>query len=124
MPFAQKFNYVYKDIKEAVESKDLVCIRSDENKKASAIMTEVIEQIKASDLVIVDLTDQNANVYYEAGLAHAFQKKCILLARSKADVKFDLQHVRTYFYGKRRNRLKTELAKWIEESQENGKPGM
>jgi hypothetical protein len=120
MPFSRKFNYIYRDIKEAVEAKDLVCIRSDENRESSPIMTEVVEQIRASDLVIVDLTDQNPNVYYEAGLAHAFRKKCIVLAKTETDVKFDLQHIRAFFYGRHRKRLKSELLKWIDESQTGG----
>jgi hypothetical protein len=114
MPFAPRFDKVYEDIKAATEAKDLLCVRSDENRLARPIMTEVVDEIKRADLVIVDLTDQNPNVYYEAGLAHAFGKECIILAESVSDVTFDLRQIRTKFYGRNRENLQKELEHWID----------
>jgi len=54
---------------------------------------EIIYDRASADLVVIDLTNQNPNVYYEAGLAQAFGKQCIILAESEKDVTFDLKQM-------------------------------
>jgi nucleoside 2-deoxyribosyltransferase len=116
MPFKPSFKKVYLEIRKAVEAKGLDCVRSDEIKKDRPIMADVIEQIRTADLVIVDLTDQNANVYYEAGLAHALGKECIILAESDREVAFNLRNRRVVFYGNRESpdNLGGLLEEWID----------
>ncbi len=46
-------------------------VRSDEIQKSGAITREVINHLANSALVIADLTDLNANVFYELGVRHA-----------------------------------------------------
>ena len=48
--------------------------------------------------MVADLTGRNSNVYFEAGLAEAWDKKWILIAQSKDDVSFDIQHIRAIYY--------------------------
>jgi hypothetical protein len=43
----------------------------------------VKSQITAADLVVVDFRNRNPNVYFEAGLAAAWQKKCEVVSGSK-----------------------------------------
>src|SRR5262245_36105294 len=69
MPFAAELNYVYKVIEETVEKHDVECIRADRRYISEPIVEDVKAQIAAAELVIVDFTDRNANVYFEAGLA-------------------------------------------------------
>lgn len=49
-------------------------------------------------MVIVDFTNSDPNVYYEAGLADAWRKKWIVLAQSADDLMFDVRHIRTISY--------------------------
>ena len=48
--------------------------------------------------MIVDFTDKNPNVYYEAGLADAWKKDWIVLAQSTEDLTFDVRHIRCIQY--------------------------
>jgi len=48
--------------------------------------------------VVIDFTNRNPNVYYEAGLAEAWKKTCIRLAQSKDDLAIDVQHFDTIMY--------------------------
>ncbi len=45
-----------------------------------------------------DLTDKNANVFYEVGICHAIDKPVLLMAQSIDDVPFDLRHRRILLY--------------------------
>jgi hypothetical protein len=48
--------------------------------------------------VIADCSGKNANVFYEAGIAHAIGKDVILIAQRIDDVPFDLRHLSILTY--------------------------
>ena len=101
MPFSSELNYVYKTIKETVESLGLECVRGDERSISRPVIDDIRADIARADLVIVDFTSRNSNVYYEAGLADAWRKKWIVIAQSPDDLTFDVKHIRTIFYSDR-----------------------
>jgi hypothetical protein len=98
MPFAAEMNFVYRVIKETVEKYGIDCERADENFASKPIMADVKARIETADLVIIDFTGKNANVYFEAGIADALNKKWIILRQSKDDLSFDVQHIRAITY--------------------------
>jgi hypothetical protein len=101
MPFHTDLTAVYGVIKDTIERHDFNCSRADERFVSEPIMEDVKNQIEAADLVVVDFTGRNPNVYFEAGLAEAHKKKLIVLAQSKEDVAFDVQHIRYLLYSNR-----------------------
>jgi hypothetical protein len=74
------------------------CQRADERFVSEPILDDVKAQIASADLVIIDFTGRNPNVYFEAGMADALLKKWIVLAQSKNDLAFDVQHIRAIMY--------------------------
>jgi hypothetical protein len=62
------------------------CIRADDKYDLGLIVQKIQSEISAADLVIAELTEKNANVFYELGFAHALGKPTILLARSREDL--------------------------------------
>jgi hypothetical protein len=55
-------------------------VRADQDTGA-LIITQMIERLYFADLVLVDMTIPNGNVYYEVGVRHAAKEKgCVLLA--------------------------------------------
>ena len=62
------------------------------------ILKGIIRNIAVADLIIADVTAQNANVYYELGIAHTLSKPTIQIVQDIGDVPFDLRpyHVHTY----------------------------
>lgn len=89
MPFGTKpdakgdmidFNRVYKDlIKPALESAGLEPFRADEEKRAGDIRADMFQELLVADLVVVDLTIDNPNVWYELGVRHALRARGVLL---------------------------------------------
>jgi hypothetical protein len=115
MPFITSLHFVYETIKATVEENDLQCHRVDDSAVAQPIVHEIWEYISEADLIVADLTGKNANVYYEAGLAHALGKASILLAQSQEDLAFDLKHIRTVFYSDPED-LRNKLAQAIQDT--------
>jgi len=63
------------------------------------IMNQVWQEIRRSEVVLADLTDNNPNVFYEMGLAHALGKTTILIKQKNAPaVPFDLRSYRYFEY--------------------------
>ena len=78
MPFKSELVFVYDAICEVIEKINrengtelLPPIRIDKKIVGFSydIVNEILDQIRNAGLLIADLTDQNANVYYEAGFA-------------------------------------------------------
>ncbi len=82
-------------------------------------MEDVKNKISGADLVVVDFTNRNPNVYFEAGLADAWKKKWIVLAQSMNDLAFDVQHIRTIIYSNKMgadSRLRENLEQALKET--------
>jgi hypothetical protein len=98
MPFKSELDFVHEVIQRTVEKFGIECTRADQIAISRPVMEDVKKEIAAADLVIVDFTDKNPNVYYEAGLADAWKKDWIVLAQSTDDLTFDVQHIRCIRY--------------------------
>lgn len=77
------------------------------------MLDRIYRQIDVADFIIADLSNRNANVFYELGYAHAKDKICILLTKDATDIPFDLKHKRHIVYGGSIAYLKEELSKNI-----------
>lgn len=101
MPFKDEFLNVYRyGIRAAFEDvKDRVfCQRMDEQEYDGLVIDRIYNQIQRADYVIADMSERNANVFYEVGYAHALQKKVVLLAQSHDDIPFDLNQYPHIYY--------------------------
>lgn len=98
MPFDQKFTGVYDSLLAAAKTLNKDCRRADNIWNHDAIIEDVVALIYTSRIVICDLTGKNANVFYEAGIAHSLGKDVILITQSEEDVPFDLKHLRFIKY--------------------------
>lgn len=115
MPFEKEFGPVYKVIRGACKAQRMKTRRVDEIYKPTKIMDDVFQTIVQSQLVICDLTNRNANVLYETGLAHALNQDVILIARNMDDIPFDLQQFRVIEYLPNRKGL-TKLAEDLQQT--------
>jgi hypothetical protein len=106
MPFASEFDTVFTEIKDALQQEgiDLICERADEVVRGGQVMTDVLQGLAEAELVIVDLTRQNANVFYELGIAHTVRsaESVLLITQTVTDVPFDVQSFRCIVYDTQR----------------------
>ena len=94
------FNAIYQDlIKPALRQAGFEPFRADEETTTGDILTDMFQELLLADLVIADLSIDNANVYYELGIRHAFRKRGIVHIQSgRAYMPFDIFNVRTIPY--------------------------
>jgi hypothetical protein len=98
MPLKAEFDNVYKTIRIACGKFPGVSFeRSDDFTQTGRITDQIIAALKAAHLIIAVITEQNANVMYELGYAHAMDKKVVVM---NADEKspFDVQDYRQVRY--------------------------
>ncbi|QFI38144.1 hypothetical protein FR932_09955 [Moritella marina ATCC 15381] len=126
MPFSESLNDVYEFlIKGALTEAGYQVKRADDIKSQSNILEDIVKGIIESDLIIADLTDSNANVYYELGIAHALQKKVVLITQEIDELPFDLKSYRVIGYSThftRMNEAKAELYQLAQEASNGNLP--
>jgi hypothetical protein len=62
------------------------------------LLKQIIHDLVVCPLVIADLTDSNANVYWELGVRQSFSNGTITIAEKGTDLPFDLSRKGTHFY--------------------------
>lgn len=98
MPFEDEFFEVYEMLKIEFEEQFDFTNAGEEGNQQN-ILKDIIQPIFEADIVIADLTGTNANVMYELGLAHAFNKKTIVITKDEmSDLPFDLKQYRAKDY--------------------------
>jgi tetratricopeptide (TPR) repeat protein len=109
MPFGKKkgsdgtlydFNAIYSQvIKPALEMAGFEAFRADEETTSGDILTDMFQELLLADLCIADMSIDNANVFYELGIRHAFRKRGIVhIQAGRAYMPFDVFNVRTIPY--------------------------
>ena len=83
-PFDAAGARVLDAVRSALEHIGVEVFRLD-NIAAGALWANAItDAVRSSDFLVVDVTRQNPNVFYELGFAHALRKPTILLVSSEA----------------------------------------
>jgi len=109
MPFGKKkggdgslfdFNAIYTQlIKPTLEMAGFEPFRADEETTSGDILTDMFQELLLADLCIADMSIDNANVFYELGIRHAFRKRGIVhIQAGRAYMPFDVFNVRTIPY--------------------------
>jgi tetratricopeptide (TPR) repeat protein len=135
MPFRKKtaldgseidFDLVYeKLIKPAVEAAGLEPFRADEEFRAGSIHADMFQELLLAELVLADLTIDNANVFYEIGVRHALRARgSVMLYSGRDRLPFDIAGERMLKYQPIRDPVDAEavaadcakLTKMVEET--------
>ncbi|MFK8082274.1 MAG: cyclic nucleotide-binding domain-containing protein [Granulosicoccus sp.] len=109
MPFGRKpgpdgklidFDQIYvRLIKPALQEAGFKPFRADEETVSGDILTDMFQELLLADLVVVDMSIDNANVFYELGVRHALRKRGVVHIQSGRDyMPFDVFSVRTLPY--------------------------
>jgi hypothetical protein len=78
--FDENANAYKYGVKEGIEQAGLICQRADDEYTAGSILTQVMDYIERSRVVVVKVDHPNLNVYYELGVARALDKDVVLVA--------------------------------------------
>lgn len=107
MPFSEQYTNLYDTLVLYLENSGYKCIRVDNNLSASVpIINLILNGIATSQYVIVDISEVNANVFYELGITHTVKdfENVFIIKEKNAKTPFDIQHLQYITYDK--NNLK------------------
>ena len=116
MPFQESFFEIYEMLKEKFGDKFEFSHAGDDVATQQNILKDIVQMIYDADVVIADLTDLNSNVFYELGVAHAFNKKVVLITQNISQLPFDIKSYRATEYSvhfKSFDNLIKELDKYL-----------
>jgi molecular chaperone HtpG len=93
MPFRNEHDWIYEDLESVCSELDLTIVRLDQIDVRERITDSIFEKIRESGVLFGILLDNNPNVMYELGLAHAYGKawQTILLSNDSKQIPFDLK---------------------------------
>jgi len=101
MPFGGVWDDYYENVyAPAVTEAGLSPLRGDEIFRAGSILQDIVDCLISADLVLADISNENRNVHYEVGLAHALGKPTIFVAPTGMPLFFDIGQERMIFYDK------------------------
>lgn len=120
MPFAAQYTNLYDTLVLYLENAGYKCIRVDNNLSASVpIINLILNGIATSQYVIVDISETNANVFYELGITHTVKDydNVFIIKENDSKTPFDIQHLQYIPYDK--NNLKELANKLLERLKAN-----
>ncbi len=128
MPFDEDYLELYEELKNSfIDGYEFINAGDLDNQQN--ILRDIVVGIAKSDIIIADLTGLNPNVFYELGLAHAMNKKVIIITQSIEDLPFDIKSYRACEYSmkfykirKFKEDLKKHLDGAVDGSMEFGNP--
>ncbi|MBF6165511.1 hypothetical protein IU486_12085 [Streptomyces gardneri] len=113
-PFGDPYDSYFGEIfGPALEKAGMVAKRGDSIFRAGNVIRQIWDLIEESSVILADVSEQNANVYYELGLAHALGKPCVLITRDTSSIPFDLRNQRHLEYRTQRPRWADVLEREI-----------
>ena len=111
MPFSNEYTNLYDTLVLYMENSGYKCIRVDNNLSASVpIINLILNGIASSQYVIVDISETNANVFYELGITHTIKdyENVFIIKEKLAKTPFDIQHLQYIPYDKNNLKLLAE----------------
>src|SRR5947209_17712509 len=81
-PFDSAGTRVLDAVRRALEEIGVEVFRFDDIGPGALWANAITDAVRSADFLVVDVTRQNPNVFYELGMAHALRKPTILLASS------------------------------------------
>jgi hypothetical protein len=110
MPFGKKpdphsgvtidFDAIYeKGIRPAVKGLEVDLVRADEERGGGIIHLQMFQRLLVAEVAIVDVSIENANVYYELGVRHTARPQSTIVMRARGvPMPFDIRMIRAVTY--------------------------
>lgn len=114
IPYTERFSTLNNlVIRPALEQFGIVARRADDIVTGERISDKVSEMISGADIVICDVSETNANVFFEVGLARAQNKNIIVLCDDATSTPSDFDGMSVLRYNSRKPGWDGELLKQL-----------
>ncbi len=99
-PFHPRYEKTFDIIVSVCNKVGLKCSRGDEQFIRGGVLSHILKELISASIIVANIDGRNPNVFYELGIAHAFDKNVILISSSVDDVPFDLKSQRLIVWKK------------------------
>ncbi len=92
------------------------CVRAETS--TGSLIKSIVTELRSAWIVLADLTDRNANVFYDLGVRHSLSRRTILVARDSTDIPSDLRGYWWLLYGtqpREVDKFKNDIKRIVEE---------
>lgn len=119
MPFKEPYEGIYKQVfRPSLAKLGFHVVRADELLRSSVVVEDIEKSIKQADLVLIEATDPNPNVYLEFGIAMSLRKEMVLLTQKADGLPFDTRHIRHLVYDPNDvAALKRQFVRWVKDTR-------
>jgi len=117
MPYRPAYEKIFTSVlRPVLEESGFKVMRADIIPSSSAFIEDIHSHIKSADLIVVEATEPNLNVYYELGAAFAHQSADIILLTQRPDqLPSDTRGYRHLVYhGSKLKDLRMSFIRWVE----------
>ncbi|MCP5103989.1 MAG: hypothetical protein GY950_11450 [bacterium] len=121
MPFDHKYDETYDIVKSAGKIAGFHTERADETYTPGKIPDRIQNFLDSASVLVAEISENNPNVYYELGHAHASKKPVVLIRKKDTKIPFDIQHWNQIPYEDLSD-MGSELAKVLRNLKKNLKP--
>ena len=101
MPFSADLEDEFRAIQEGCTGLGLHAKRADDSPGSGIVLRDITDLIEQAEFLVVDLTRERPNVYYELGYAHGVgnaSADILLVAKAGTALHFDVAPIRVRFY--------------------------
>ena len=115
-PAEVDFTHLWNEaLRPAIEAAGYRAVRADQD-LGTVILKDMLERLVASNLVVADVSLNNANVYYELGVRHAANEiGCVMIAADWARPVFDIAQITRITYPLPDKKIDDATARTIKE---------
>jgi hypothetical protein len=92
------------------EELGLRAMRADHDPTPGPVTSQIIKELLGATVIIADLSDRNASVYYEVAVAHCFGKPMVMLIDEPDSLAFDAKDERVISIGPAPIRVRRAMA--------------
>jgi hypothetical protein len=99
MPYKPRWSRAVETvIQTSADQSNFLATVSRNSEKPGLITSQIWNEIRRAEVVVAEISDENPNVFYELGLAHALGKEVILLSQNVLKRPFDISTARLLHY--------------------------
>jgi len=99
MPYKPKWSKAIETVIQiSADQSNFLAKVSRNSEKPGLITSQIWNEIRRAEVVVAEISDENPNVFYELGFAHALGKEVILLSQNVLNRPFDISTARLLHY--------------------------
>jgi len=122
MPFREPYETTFSQVlRPILDENGFTVVRADQIAGSTIITNDIQRSIQKAELVVIEASEKNQNVYYEFGFADAHNKELLVLAQEGVDLPFDTRIIRHLTYKlAEQDDLKERFRTWVKNTRAFG----